>query len=198
MRICFFGDSIVSGTGDDDCLGWTGRVCSKARRRGHDLTHYNLGIRRDTSADIRARWRLEALRRLLSEYDGRLAFAFGANDCLSETTGRVRVDRAETLANARSILSEAAAWLPTLMIGPAPVSFDFDVDGRVAALSRDLGDLCTSINVSYLPVFALLKASEVWCREAAEGDGTHPNSGGYSTLASIVNEWDPWKRWFSR
>ena len=25
MRICFFGDSFVNGTGDDECLGWVGR-----------------------------------------------------------------------------------------------------------------------------------------------------------------------------
>ena len=53
MRIHFFGDSVVNGTGDGERLGWTGRVCSRARRAGHDLTHYNLGIRRDTRADIR-------------------------------------------------------------------------------------------------------------------------------------------------
>jgi acyl-CoA thioesterase-1 len=26
MRICFFGDSFVNGTGDDDGLGWVGRI----------------------------------------------------------------------------------------------------------------------------------------------------------------------------
>jgi hypothetical protein len=31
-----FGDSIVNGTGDDACLGWVGRICSAARRRGID------------------------------------------------------------------------------------------------------------------------------------------------------------------
>ena len=60
MRICFIGDSFVNGTGDDDCLGWTGRICSAARRRGRDITLYNLGIRRDTTADIAARWEREA------------------------------------------------------------------------------------------------------------------------------------------
>ena len=195
MRICFFGDSIVNGTGDDDCLGWTGRVCSKARRAARDLTYYNLGIRRDTSADVVARWRSEARRRLPPDHDGRLIFAFGANDCVSEL-GNARVDRIEVLANARSILSEASAWLPTLMIGPAPVTFDADVDQRVAVLSHDLGDLCQSINVPYLPVFPVLTTNEIWRREAARGDGTHPNSGGYSALAGIVWEWEAWRRWF--
>src|SRR6202011_3560744 len=81
IRICFFGDSMVNGTGDDACLGWVGRVCAAARRRGRDLTCYNLGIRRDTSADVLARWQREAEARLLPEHDGRLIFSFGANDC---------------------------------------------------------------------------------------------------------------------
>ena len=56
MRLCFIGDSLVNGTGDPTGLGWVGRVTASARRRGHDVTTYNLGIRRDTSADIAARW----------------------------------------------------------------------------------------------------------------------------------------------
>src|SRR5580692_10829914 len=198
MRICFFGDSIVNGTGDDDCLGWTGRVCSSARRAGHDVTHYNLGIRRDTSADVRARWRSEAQRRLSPDHNGRLAFAFGGNDCVSDCSGGIRVARDEALANTRAILSEASVWLPTLMIGPSPLSFDGYADERVAVLSRDLEELCKTIDVPYLPVFPILKNSEVWSKEAAHGDGTHPNNRGYSPLATIIGEWSAWKRWFSK
>ena len=74
MRICFIGDSFVQGTGDDACLGWVGRVCAALRQQGRDLTSYNLGIRRDTSADIRQRWQREAQLRLPAEHDGRLVF----------------------------------------------------------------------------------------------------------------------------
>ena len=35
-RICFFGDSFVNGTGDDDALGWVGRLCAAERRAGLD------------------------------------------------------------------------------------------------------------------------------------------------------------------
>jgi acyl-CoA thioesterase-1 len=55
IRICFIGDSYVHGTGDDDCLGWAGRLCAAARRAGHNVTYYNLGVRRETSADIACR-----------------------------------------------------------------------------------------------------------------------------------------------
>ncbi len=64
LRICFIGDSFVNGTGDPTCLGWTGRICAAAIARGHDVTHYNLGIRRQTSTDIQARWQEEVSLRL--------------------------------------------------------------------------------------------------------------------------------------
>ena len=92
IRVCFFGDSFVNGTGDDACLGWVGRACAAGRRRGVDLTCYNLGIRRDTSADVPQRWEREAQARLPPEHDGRLVFSFGANDCcLTEDGSGVRV-----------------------------------------------------------------------------------------------------------
>ena len=53
LRLCFVGDSFVNGTNDPDYLGWTGRVSILARGRGHMLTCYNLGVRRDTSSDDR-------------------------------------------------------------------------------------------------------------------------------------------------
>lgn len=51
MRLCFIGDSFVNGTGDDACLGWAGWICAAARQQGHDVTAYNLGVRRDTSTN---------------------------------------------------------------------------------------------------------------------------------------------------
>lgn len=196
MRICFFGDSIVNGTGDDDCLGWTGRVCASARHSGFDVTHYNLGVRRDTSADIRARWRQEAERRLPSNFDGRVVFAFGGNDCIADDAGEVRVAHGEALENICAILSEASKWRPTLMIGPAPVTFDIAADKRIAELSNEFARVCAGIGVPYLPVFATLAGSDVWSREAARGDGTHPNCGGYAEYAEIVSRWEKWARWF--
>src|SRR3954451_17927814 len=71
IRLCFFADSFVNGTGDDACLGWVGRACAAGRRNGVDLTCYNLGIRGDTSADVLRRWEHEAQARLPPEHDGR-------------------------------------------------------------------------------------------------------------------------------
>ncbi|MEH1797522.1 MAG: GDSL-type esterase/lipase family protein [Nostoc sp.] len=118
VRICFVGDSFVNGTGDPECLGWTGRVCANANKKGYDITYYNLGIRRDTSTDIANRWLQEVSLRLAKEYDGRVVFSFGLNDTTLEN-GKTRVDLADSLKNAYEILREAQKLYPVLMVGPA-------------------------------------------------------------------------------
>ena len=80
MRICFIGDSFVSGAYDSECLGWAGRISAAARSRGHDLSPYNLGIRGETSVQIARRWRGEAEPRQSPQQEGRLVFEFGVND----------------------------------------------------------------------------------------------------------------------
>jgi acyl-CoA thioesterase-1 len=191
MRICFFGDSIVNGTGDPDCLGWVGRVCAAARQRGIDVTSYNLGIRRDTSADILGRWRREADIRLPVEHARRLVFSFGVNDCIHEN-GVCRMQPIQTISNAQAILSAAAAYAPTLMIGPAPIA-EADVNHRVRELIPALRAECQEFGVPFLDVFDRLESSAAWMREIAQGDGAHPGRHGYEELAALVNDWPGWR-----
>ena len=198
MRICFFGDSFVNGTGDDDALGWVGRIVSQARQGGRDVTAYNLGVRRDTSADIAARWQAEARVRLPADCDSRLVFSFGANDCASNgVDGGPRVGGAESLAHAEAILGTAQRWLPTLMVGPGIVAEDARANARIASLSTELARLCTRMGVPYLEIAPTLAASPVWTREALAGDGAHPNRGGYALVADLVSGWSPWRAWVS-
>ena len=193
MRICFFGDSFVNGTGDDACLGWVGRVCAAGRRDGRDITCYNLGIRRDTSADIRRRWKREAEMRLPPEHDGRLVFSFGANDCCVGEDG-VRVDHARAVANAKDILMAAHAWRPTLMVSPLPIR-EPATDARIADLVEALSTLCASLDVPFFNVFHLAAGSMTWANEVAAGDGAHPNEGGYTIIAEAFRRWEPWLSW---
>jgi acyl-CoA thioesterase I len=191
MRICFFGDSIVNGTGDPDYLGWVGRICAAARQRGIDVTSYNLGIRRDTSTDILRRWRREADIRLPPEFPRGLVFSFGVNDCILEH-GECRVPSAQTISTARTMLGAAAAYAPTLMIGPAPIS-DADVNARVQALIPAFRAACQEVGIPFLDVFDRLKSSAAWMREITQGDGAHPGRQGYAELAALVNEWPEWR-----
>ena len=77
LRICFIGDSVTAGTGDDMFQGWAGRLCEMAWDEGHDVTGYNLGIRGETSPMIAARWRAECTPRLPDGVPAALVFAFG-------------------------------------------------------------------------------------------------------------------------
>ncbi len=199
MRICFFGDSFVNGTGDDDGLGWVGRVVAEARQRGRDVTGYNLGIRRNGSGDVQARWKREAALRLPPECDGRLVFSFGANDCLSNGfDGGPRVARTESLGHAGAILRAAHRWLPTLMVGPGIVADDPEANARICSLSADYATLCEQIGIPYLEVCQLLLASRTWTEEALAGDGAHPNRGGYALVAEAVSNWREWREWHLR
>lgn len=195
MRICFFGDSFVNGTGDDECLGWPGRLAATARRARRDVTCYNLGIRRDTSDGIAARWREEAERRLPPGCDPRLAFSFGSNDCAPDVRGSPRVPLARTIANAERILGEAKTLAPTLMIGPPPILDDADADVRIRRLSDELDRLCRRLEVPFLDALTFIGDCAAWKREAAAGDGTHPNRFGYAALAERILGWPPCRAW---
>lgn len=193
MRICFIGDSFVNGYGDFNHQGWPGRVCAAATARGHDMTCYNLGIRRNTSSDVAVRWRDEALRRLPRGEDGRLVFSFGANDTMIED-GRRRVGDETALSNFQAILAEAASLFPVLMVGPPPVE-NADHNTRIARLSAKFQSAGREQGLPYLDVFTPLSTSAVWTREVADYDGAHPRADGYAELASLVENWSAWRSW---
>lgn len=195
LRVCFVGDSFVNGTGDDEALGWAGRVCRAVRGRGVPLTRYDLGVRRDTSALILRRCAAEVAVRLDGvPCDGRVVFSFGANDAAHEEGGP-RVEPGASLANARELLGWSQARYPTLMVGPPPLVGDAAHDARTAALSAALGDLCAGLGVPFLHLHGPLSGDTTWRAEAIAGDGAHPNAGGYARAAAVVEAWEPWQAW---
>lgn len=192
LRICFVGDSFVAGTNDPECLGWTGRLCALARRRGYDLTHYNLGIRRDTSSDISRRWLAEVDRRLPKDCRPFIVFSFGVNDTTVEQ-GCQRVEQAQSIANTRQVLGAARKRYSVLLIGPPPIA-DAEQNNRVRRLSHLMGEVAAAEHVPFLPVFDSLVADPVWMAEVSSGDGAHPRAAGYAELAARVDGWPAW--WF--
>ncbi|MEM9685102.1 MAG: GDSL-type esterase/lipase family protein [Pseudomonadota bacterium] len=208
LRICFVGDSMTNGTLDAEYLGWPGRLCRAEQARGHDLTLYNLGVRADTSTMIEARWHAECRARLPDHTPGALVFAFGVNDMAEEQGFGLRVPLADALATARRIIAPAAAWLPTLWIGPAPVdmarqplkpapgvTYDFD-NGRIQELSAAYARLSEQLNIPYLDLFTPLSADADWSDAVASGDGVHAVSDGYRRIARLIEQWSAWRAWF--
>ncbi len=194
MRICFIGDSFVNGTGDSHCLGWAGRICATACNLGHDVTYYNLGVRRETSAGIKARWLREVSCRLSTENDG-IVFSFGVNDTTLEN-GKTRIEFSSSIENIYNILNTAKQMFPVLMVGPPPTTVDVKQNLRIARLSNSFAKVCYELDVPYLDIFSPLQSSNIWMREAAENDGFHPCSAGYAELAQLVQNWSFWLSWF--
>jgi acyl-CoA thioesterase I len=208
LRICFIGDSITAGTGDDAYLGWPGRLCAAERARGHDLTNYNLGIRADTTPLVARRWRAECEARLPAEFPAGLVFAFGINDTAEEPSG-LRVNPGESARVARAVLGEAVRWKPTLMIGPTPVdetkmptrvgpvARDLK-NARIATASRILEGIATEVGVPYLDLYRLLADDPEFRKSLAAGDGVHPTEEGYALMAARIGAWSGWRHWMDK
>ena len=188
MRLLAFGDSFIAGVGDPDHLGWVGRALAGRR----EVTLYNLGVRRETSADIAARWRREAEPRLLGDEPHRIVFSFGVNDGWPES-GAPRLTAAQSLLNARLMVSEAGRLCPVLLVGPPPVA-DAGVAARSEALAENLKQLCARLQVPFIDVFRPLAADGLWLREALAGDGAHPGAAGYQRMADLVAAHPAWRR----
>lgn len=194
MRICFIGDSFVNGTGDPQCLGWAGRICATACNLGHEITYYNLGVRRETSADIKFRWLREVSCRLSAAADGRIVFSFGMNDTTLEN-GITRLEFLSSIENTRNILNTAKQMFPVLMVGP-PSTVDAEQNHRIGHLSKSFAVVCYELDLPYLDIFTPLQSSAIWMGEAVENDGYHPSSAGYAELAQLIQNWTSWLSWF--
>ncbi len=169
LRLCVVGDSIATGTGDRQALGWHGRLAARAYADGADLTIYDLGVRGDTSLDVAGRWRDETAARLPELFDSGVIFQFGLNDCTVRTWADGRSERrvaVETsLATTRAVLVQAIALHPTLMIGPAPIDdsrpgpqlvpglLQATANEDIRALDRQLEAVAHDVGVPYLATF---------------------------------------------
>jgi lysophospholipase L1-like esterase len=190
IRICYVGDSFVNGTGDPVKLGWTGRLSTVSQMNDLDITHYNLGVRRETSEDILKRWESECRPRLPKGSENKIIFSFGVNDTVIEN-GQRRVSLANSIKNAESILSSASKMYDVSMIGVPPIDDD-EQNIRIKELDRKYQELCEKLNIPYLSIFNKLYDNEVWREEISLNDGAHPGSKGYEILSNFIKDWDGW------
>ena len=159
---------------------------------GIPLTAYNLGVRREPSVAVVARWAVEARPRIAPGADSRVVFSFGANDATLEA-GRERVSADDGVRALDAALGHAAGLgLPALVVGPPPVDDDGQAE-RIVARSERFAEACASRRVPYVPVVDDLRRTGPWIAEARAGDGAHPGAGGYAQLAELVRE--PFLRW---
>ncbi|MET9021332.1 GDSL-type esterase/lipase family protein [Actinopolymorpha sp. NPDC004070] len=195
LRICFVGDSYTAGVGDPEGLGWVGRVARETLRGGRDLTFYNLGVRRDTSRDIQARFAAEVTSRQAAGCDNRVVLSFGTNDTALEARegGAERVPSVGTLA----VLADLLEWtrrrgLATLVVGP-PALTDDSHNERLLALTVLMRELTARRRVPFVALTQAFAEDTRWRAELAIGDGAHPRAVGYELLARRVLDsgwWD--------
>lgn len=196
IRICFFGDSFVTGTGDPTYLGWVGRACAAMTSPYYNLTAYNLGIRGNTSEQIEVRWLAEAVKRFPEDTDNRVVFSFGTNDNRVENGIRF-VEEKDSVLCARRILTQAKAMFPSLLVGPPPVADEY-MNYRTEALSTSYSNLCTELDMPYLDVYQSLRTNALWMQEVAAVDGAHPAASGYLALSQLITQWSAWQSWFTQ
>ncbi|MHB8243234.1 MAG: GDSL-type esterase/lipase family protein, partial [Solirubrobacteraceae bacterium] len=157
-RALFFGDSLVAGVGDPAGGGWVARIATACFERGAPLTAYNLGVRRETSIQVAARWRAEAMPRMAPGADHRLVVSFGANDTTIED-GSVRVPADASLHALSTLLDEVSSLgIPPFVIGPAPVD-DADQNRRIGDLSASFAHVCAERSTPFIGVVEVLLES---------------------------------------
>ncbi|MFB9376440.1 GDSL-type esterase/lipase family protein [Kineococcus gynurae] len=187
VRVCAVGDSFVAGVGDPEHLGWFGRLAAGAHAAGRPSTTYPLGVRRDTSADVLARWRAECVARLPAGVRGGVVVSFGVNDTTAvPTAAGVRVPPARSAANLDALLREAdgLGWA-VLVAGPPAVAEEAHND-RTAVLDAAFAQVCATHGVPYAAVLDALRVDPVWRAEVAADDGAHPRAAGYARLAGLL------------
>jgi len=194
IRLCFVGDSFVAGVGDETMLGWAGRLCADIDQTCLKITYYNLGVRRNTSRDVLARWEAECTPRFPDGKDARVIFSCGVNDSVWED-GAPRVDIDESCANMRRLLIDAKKKYRVLLVGPPAVE-DQEQNLRISDLSAAFGYEAATLNVPYIEIFPVLVEDTAYLAEIAAGDGAHPGSAGYAKIAQVIKDSRLW--WFHR
>jgi acyl-CoA thioesterase I len=195
--VLFFGDSFVTGAGDQTGLGWPGRLVAAAWEAGLPLTAYNLGVRGESTADVAVRFRAEALPRLIPGADNRVVFAMGANDPALDELGDRRISEEESVRLMSGHLDACEEiGAPAMVLSPGPTGIP-DHDERSRMLGRRFEVLCNQRRIPYVDVLDDLLASEAWSRTTQLRDGLHPAAEGYAALAQVLLD-AGWLKWVAK
>jgi acyl-CoA thioesterase I len=187
LCVLFFGDSFVAGAGDEEGLGWVGRVAAAGWDADLPLTAYNLGVRGEDSTEVAKRLAPEVAPRLIPDADNRIVIAVGANDVDADDSERPLTEQ-QSVDNLSSILDDAdRLHASAMVIGPGPAR-DQGHDDASRSLSRAFASLCERRGVPYIDLLDALLADEAWNAGAERRDGIHSDAGGYASFARILIE----------
>jgi len=192
LRICFLGDSLTFGQGDESGLGWPGRVVLSAQAAGVNLTGYNLGVRGDTGAQIALRAAAEVKGRFRSGDAKAVTIFFGANDIGQDLPLSDSVEALSTL------LTWAGEQKLTAFVLSPPFYADPMSDALAAGMTAAFAMICAEREVDYLDLRQAGVDWALWWAQAGAGDGIHPGGDAYASLAKVFSEWSAWRGWIAR
>lgn len=188
LRICVVGDGLVAGMGDPHGLGWVGRVSGRTPAPPGGLGVFPLGVPREGTTGMAARWYAECAPRFDPAADNRLVVGLGPADLTQGMTlARSRLNLANVLDDAH------AANVQVLVVGPPPGT-DPHLNQRLSDLSTAFGDVCDRRAVPYVDCYHPLAGHEQWFADLAAGDGRYPGQVGYGLIAWLVLNlgWHAW------
>lgn len=183
----FFGDSLTLGVNDNRMPGgWVSRLALLGQEKGlyrfPPATFYNLGARRQSTADLARRWRQEVDCRQMPGMIPHLLFCTGVVDMAAPGGGQpLALDN--SLLCLRDILAEAAPLAPTLIVSPPPVA-DPAVRRRIAELGAAQAAICAELGLPFADIHAALAASRGYMDDLS--DGLHPGPEGCTIMAELL------------
>ncbi len=208
IQLCFFGDSLVAGVGDDNHRGFVGHCLQQATLSGQKVQGYNLGVVGETLTTLAGRWQEEFQRRTAhNDSKGRIIFAFGLADVLAHVRERKSLAalpnendfleqrfRMTLLQNVENIwkIVRLNAY-PHLWIGPPAVA-DSDLNDYLATLDKIFQQLARKHRLRYISLYEATTKNTAYLAEVRFHDGLHPRSYGYHFLAEQIIASEHW--WF--
>lgn len=191
----FFGDSVTLGVNDAPAGGWVSRLAGKAAEKGLNVppdTFYNLGVRKNSSRDILARWEVEYKARAMDGCPATLVFCFGTVD-MAAPNAMPNVAVGESAANAREMLVKAKEFGSVVFVSAPPVKNE-EHRQRLEALCTAYAAIAKAVDVPFVDIFhPLMKAGYV----DDLADGVHPGPRGNELIAELLASSEAMKKTFA-
>ncbi len=196
LTLIFIGDSLTQGVGDEEGLGWVGRLANRINQT-RELTWYNLGVRGNTTLELSRRAEQEIRARILPDNEIWVLLCIGTNDA-SLCDGVPRIPHERSLKLIERVIDQLTPLARIFWLGPIAVAksdlqvehhhmqFRFETS-KVATLNQAFALVAQERNIPYLDLIEASKALDFAAHQTA--DGIHPRASGYQALYEQISQW---------
>lgn len=204
-RICFIGDSIVEGLGDETGLGWSGRLAEAHRNSDNPFIPFYLGVRGQTLAQIADRAKEECKVRITDKENDLIVLGSGLND-IARVDGEPRTSPDSVIDTFAYLIDELNNLCKLIVVSPFPVyeslmpfyssisDLHLDFQNKdIKEFSKEYCNICGSKDIPYLNLFDELNKNDDYQNGLKLNDGLHSNAEGYQAVANLIQNWTVWK-----